>query len=101
MAKLMKRAKVILKGAKSYTLAGAKYIKDVPKIVKGEAAIEEFMNNGYFVVTHLESKVVKKKKKKLKEPSSPSKKKVKKKASKKTSSSKKKVTKKKVKKKNR
>jgi len=61
--KVIRRAKVILKKATTYTLAGRKFIKNVPAIVKGGAMVDEFKTNGFFKVTELEPKAVKKKKK--------------------------------------
>ena len=48
-------ARVTLKGAKSYVLNGLRWIKDVPKILKGDAVLE-YQQNGYFYVHVLETK---------------------------------------------
>ena len=56
------KAKVILRGAKTYNLGGMRWIKDVPKIVHGEDKVKEFKENGYFYVVMLKSKSDKKKK---------------------------------------
>lgn len=74
---LVKRAKVTLKGSKSYTLGGQQFVKDVPVIVKG-SLVDQFAANGYFKCVHLEAKAVEKSekssglssKKKLKKKSS-------------------------------
>lgn len=63
--KTVRRAKVVLTGAKSYKLAGQTFIKGVSTIVKGNA-VDEFLKNGYFTAREISSveKEVKKKKKK-------------------------------------
>lgn len=63
--KEIRRARVILKECRTYThpASGKKFIKDVPQIVRGEE-VQEYINNGFFKVTELESKTVKVKKKK-------------------------------------
>lgn len=61
--KLIRRAKVTLIRGKTYTLAGEKFIRNVPKIVRGSAC-QEFANNGRFSCTELEPKEAAKKKKK-------------------------------------
>lgn len=66
----MKRARVVLKGAKTYTLGNRRWIKDVPGIVKGDEAVKAYKQNGYFRVTILESKSKKKKPKRLNKESS-------------------------------
>lgn len=58
-AKKIQRAKVILKGAKTYTHAGRKFVKDVPVIIKGSLC-NEFKSNGYFKYVEIEPKEVKK-----------------------------------------
>lgn len=85
--KTVRRAKVVLTGAKSYKLAGQTFIKGVSKIVKGNA-VDEFLKNGYFTAREISSveKEVKKKKKKSSDDSG--KKKLKKKNSKKKTSKK-------------
>lgn len=75
--KMIKRAKVTLIKGKTYTLGGIKYIRNVPKNVRG-GAIEEFKNNGRFSCVNLESKPAKKKKKSSDEGDSTSNKKSKK-----------------------
>ena len=73
-----KRARVVLRGAKSYSYKGFKFIERVPKVVKGDDIVEELQNNGYFKVTLLKSKKVEsvdedekpKKKKKVKKKAS-------------------------------
>lgn len=57
--KLVKRAKVILKGSKTYKVNGRKFIKDVPEILKG-SIIDGFRTNGKFKVIDMEPKKVKK-----------------------------------------
>lgn len=96
--KLIRRAKVVLTGAKSYKLAGKTFKQNVSEIVKGND-VEEFINNGYFRCRELEpvEKKVKKKKKKSSDDDSSSKKK-KSGSKKKTKKSSKKKVKKKVKK---
>lgn len=58
----MVRAKVVLRGARTYTLGGKRWIKDVPGIVNGDA-VKQFQENGYFYVAVLKSKDAKKTKK--------------------------------------
>jgi hypothetical protein len=69
--KLIRRARVILVKGKTHKIGGVKYIRNVPKIVKGSLC-DEFKANGYFSCEELESKVVKKKKDKKKKKSSSS-----------------------------
>lgn len=59
---MIRRAKVTLVKGKTYTLAGVKYIRNVPKIVKGSMC-DEFQNNGRFSCVEMEAKPAKKKKK--------------------------------------
>jgi len=92
--KLVRRAKVVLKGAKSYKLAGKSFKQNVPAVVKG-SDVDEFMNNSFFKCREIEP-VEKEVKKKKKSSDSSSKKKKKKASSKKTST--KKTSKKKTKK---
>ena len=70
--KMIRRAKVTLKGCRSYKLNGKKWKKDMADIVKGNK-IDDFKNNGFFHVRELEP--VEKKKKKKKDSESSSKKK--------------------------
>lgn len=51
----MVQAKVILKGAKTYTLNGRRFIQDVPVLISGEK-VKEFQANGHFSVTMLKAK---------------------------------------------
>lgn len=90
--KLIRRAKVTLTKGKTYSLAGRKYIRNVPVIVRGSLC-DEFKNNGYFTCTELDPKPAKKKKNKSsdEEVSAPVKKKLKSKGKKSKSSSKKKA----------
>ena len=53
----MVQAKVILKGAKTYTLNGRRFIQDVPVIISDEKKVKEFQANGHFSVTLLKAKV--------------------------------------------
>lgn len=64
VVKKRRRARVVLRGARTYQLAGRRFIKDVPQLVVGDDLVETFMLNGYFHVTELEPQVAKKKKKK-------------------------------------
>ncbi len=57
-------ARVVLKKAKTYTLGGRRWIKDVPGRVEGEDQVKAYQENGYFSVTVLEGSKKKKKKKK-------------------------------------
>lgn len=60
----MVSARVTLKGAKTYTLNGQRFIQDVPKIIKGEEeTILPFEQNGYFHVSRLKAKAVEQEKK--------------------------------------
>ena len=90
--KLIRRAKVTLTKGKTYTLAGRKYIRNVPVIVRGSLC-DEFKYNGYFTCSELEPKPVKKKKKKSSDEivDTPEKKKTKSGGKKSESSSKKKA----------
>jgi len=58
--KLVKRAKVILKGAKSYNVGGQRFVQNIPVIVKG-SMVDELKHNGYFKFTEMEPKIVEKK----------------------------------------
>ena len=49
----MVKAKVVLRGAKTYTLRGKRWIKDVPQIVTDEGMLSELKSNGYFHVAIL------------------------------------------------
>ena len=60
-------ARVVLKKAKTYSLGGKRYIKDVPVRIEGEDQIRSFQENAYFSVTVLEGKVGKRKGKTPKE----------------------------------
>ena len=51
----MVQAKVILKGAKTYTLNGRRFIQDVTVLISGEK-VKEFQANGHFSVTMLKAK---------------------------------------------
>ena len=89
-------ARVTLRKAKTYNLGGKRWIKDVPQLVRGEEAVQEFQNNGYFRVHILEegTKEIKKAKKVLKAQKQASKSR---KASSKSKDKKKKSTQKKAK----
>ena len=60
-------ARVVLKKAKTYSLGGRRFIKDVPQTIKGEENIVEYQNNAYFHVAILDGKA---KKKQAKKPAS-------------------------------
>ncbi len=47
------KARVVLKGAKTYTLGGKRWIKDVPNFVTDEKQVKEYQANGFFSVTVL------------------------------------------------
>ena len=55
------KAKVILRGARTYNLGGKRWIKDVPNIIHDDA-IKQYKENGYFYVVILKSNGPKKKK---------------------------------------
>jgi len=60
------RARVVLRGSKTYKHPGGKrWIKDVPGVVEGAAEIKEFANNGRFRVSMLKSLSVSKNRKSL------------------------------------
>ena len=84
--KMIRRAKVTLVKGKTYTLSGVKYIRNVPKIVRGSLC-DEFQTNGRFSCVEMEAKPAKKKKKKISSDEGSS---TKKKSSKKSKSSSKK-----------
>lgn len=93
-------ARVTLRKAKTYNLGGKRWIKDVPQLVRGEEAVKEFENNGYFRVHILRdgSSEAKKAKKTLKRQKAATKtRSSKSKSSSKKSKDKKKKTKKKAK----
>lgn len=75
----MVTARVILKGSKSYVVNGVRWLKDVPKMVKGEGEISLFESNGYFKVIPLGHVEKPKKKKRVRAASSGNAKKKKKK----------------------
>ncbi len=52
-AKMLK-AKVVLRGARTYTFGGKRWIKDVPCIVTDDD-IKQYRENGYFYVAMLQS----------------------------------------------
>jgi len=49
------KAKVVLRGAKTYTFGGRRWIKDVPGVVSGDA-VALYKQNGYFRVSDLKVK---------------------------------------------
>ena len=51
------RARVTLVGAETYKLSGRKFIKDLPKVIKGEQLIKQYRDCGYFSVSDLSPKV--------------------------------------------
>lgn len=57
----MKKAKVILRKALTYTVNKVKFKKDEPKIVSGEI-IDQLLSNSYFSVTLLKNTDVSSKK---------------------------------------
>jgi len=87
--KLVKRTRVVLREAKTYTLGGRKFIKDVPVVIVGEKG-EQFKLNAYFKCSTLEPKMkkVKKSKKTKSSKDGSSKKKTSKKTTKKKASKK-------------
>ena len=50
----MLKAKVVLRGARTYTLGSKRWIKDVPCIVTDDN-IKQYKENGYFYVAMLQS----------------------------------------------
>lgn len=59
-------ARVTLKKAKTYLLAGQRYIIDVPKVVTAEeSVIKQFEQNAYFHVARLKSEKKEKKENKV------------------------------------
>ena len=56
-------ARVVLRKARTYLAGGVRWIKDVPKIVKGADNIALYQTNGYFHVDVLETKTDKPNKK--------------------------------------
>jgi hypothetical protein len=50
------RARVVLKGCKTYVVGGKKWIKEVPKVIEGKGLIKSFQENGYFNVAVLKEK---------------------------------------------
>jgi len=60
------KAKVILRGARTYTLGGKRWIKDVPGIVNGDD-VKQYKENAYFYVVMLKDSGPKKKKEKEKQ----------------------------------
>lgn len=63
----MTTARVVLKGARTYSLGGRRWIQDVPQIVHGEDEVKSFKENGYFHVTMLKKDAVKAAEKKASE----------------------------------
>ena len=55
----VERARVTLVGAQTHKLGGKKFIKDLPKIIKGKEAIQVYKKDGYFSVSDLEPKIKK------------------------------------------
>ena len=53
----VQRARVVLRGSKTYNLGGKRWIKDVPIIINGKA-VNTYKNNGHFHITMLKSKTV-------------------------------------------
>lgn len=53
------RARVTLVGAETYKLAGRKFIKDLPKVIKGSELIKQYRDCGYFSVSDLAPKMKK------------------------------------------
>jgi hypothetical protein len=48
-------ARVVLRDAKTYTIRGRRWIKDVPGVVKGSSVIQSYQENGHFHVTVLKT----------------------------------------------
>lgn len=61
------KARVVLRGAKTYNLGGERFIKDVPKVVSGESKVKLYKQNAYFHVVELKSAAKKKSKSKDKD----------------------------------
>lgn len=54
----MTTARVVLKGSRTYSLGGRRFIKDVPQIIQGDD-VASYKENGFFHVTMLKSDAVK------------------------------------------
>ena len=52
----MSTARVVLRGAAKYKLGGITWVKNVPKVIKGEDKIKALEQNGYFIVKRIASK---------------------------------------------
>jgi len=62
----MVTARVVLKGPKTYTLGKMRWVRDVPRIIKGEDVVAEYKANGHFHVALLKTEMASSKPKKLK-----------------------------------